>query len=260
MTYFATAQDGVRIAYEIAGEGKRTIVLVHGFASDRVQNWRAPGWYETLTGAGLSIVALDCRGHGESGKPHDPGFYGHEKMAEDVIAVMDDAAIGEAVLMGYSMGGYIAMSLLLRHPERFTKVIIGGVGASYLDVNAAEQGTNNPERRAMIADALLTDDLESITNRTAREFRIFAEQAGKDREALAACMRGNRDAFTKEELGRSTRSVLVVCGENDALTGPPGPLAAAFADGRAVIVPRRDHMTAVGDKVYKQAVLDFLGR
>jgi hypothetical protein len=41
------------------------------------------------------------------------------------------------------------------------------------------------------------------------------------------------------------------------LTGPPGPLAAAFADGRAVTVPNRDHMTAVGDKVYKAAVLDF---
>jgi hypothetical protein len=51
--------------------------------------------------------------------------------------------------------------------------------------------------------------------------------------------------------------VLVVCGETDDLTGPPEPLAAAFADGRAVMVPRRDHMTTVGDKVYKQAVLKF---
>jgi pimeloyl-ACP methyl ester carboxylesterase len=258
MTQFATAPDGVRIAYEIAGEGEKPIVLVHGFASDRVQNWRAPGWYETLNGAGYKVIAPDCRGHGESGKPHDPSFYGHEKMAGDVIAVMDAAGLGEAVLMGYSMGGYIGMSLLLRHAERFSKLIIGGVGASYLDVGAAEQGTNDPSRRAMIADALVTDDLASITNRTAREFRIFAEQAGKDRIALAACMRGNRDAFSAADLARSTRPVLVVCGENDLLTGPPGPLAAAFADGRAVIVPRRDHMTTVGDKLYKRAVLDFL--
>jgi hypothetical protein len=51
--------------------------------------------------------------------------------------------------------------------------------------------------------------------------------------------------------------VLVACGEKDVLTGSPDPLAAAFADGRAVTVPKRDHMTTVGDKVYKQAVLDF---
>jgi len=50
----------------------------------------------------------------------------------------------------------------------------------------------------------------------------------------------------------------VVCGEKDDLTGAPEGLAAAFADGRAVTVPGRDHMSAVGDKVYKQAVLEFL--
>ncbi len=42
------------------------------------------------------------------------------------------------------------------------------------------------------------------------------------------------------------------------MTGNPGPLAAAFPNGRAVVVPRRDHMTTVGDKLYKEAVLDFL--
>jgi hypothetical protein len=49
-----------------------------------------------------------------------------------------------------------------------------------------------------------------------------------------------------------------VCGENDLMTGAPDGLASAFASGRAVTVPKRDHMTAVGDKVYKQAVLEFL--
>jgi pimeloyl-ACP methyl ester carboxylesterase len=258
MTTFATAPDRVRVAYEIAGEGPQTVVLVHGFASDRVQNWRAPGWYQTLNGAGLRVVALDCRGHGESDKPHAPKFYGHDKMAGDVIAVMDDAGIGEAVLMGYSMGGYIAMSLLLHHPERFSKVIVAGVGASYLDVAAANEGTNDPSRRAAIADALTVADPATITNVTARNFRLFADQPGKDRLALAACMRGNRDSFTVEQLGTSTRPVLVVCGEKDDLTGPPGPLAAAFADGRAVTVPDRDHMTTVGDKRYKAAVVEFL--
>ncbi len=258
MPLYATAPDGVRIAYEIAGDGARTIVLVHGFASDRVQNWKAPGWYGVLNGAGYRVVALDNRGHGESGKPHDPQMYGHMKMADDVIAVMDAAGAGAAARMGYSMGGYIAMSLLLRHPERFTRVIIGGVGASYLDMAAAAHSTASAARRAMIADGLEAEDPSAITDRTVREFRAFADQGGKDRIALAACMRGNRDSFTAVELAKSTRPVLVVCGETDALTGPPGPLAAAFADGRAVVVAKRDHMLTVGDKVYKEAVLDFL--
>lgn len=257
MTKFAQGNDGVRIAYEVVGDGE-PVVLVHGFASDRVQNWRGPGWYKTLTDGGYRVVALDCRGHGESDKPHDPKFYGHATMAQDVMTVMSDAGVGHAFLMGYSMGGYIGMSLLMTRPECFRKVVIAGVGASYLDLNAAEAAVADPERRTMISDALVADDVSSIKNDTARNFRLFADQPGKDRLALAACMRGDRNVFSREQLGRSKLPVLVVCGENDVLTGSPGPLAAAFADGRAVTVPNRDHMTAVGDKVYKQAVLNFL--
>src|SRR6202012_395423 len=139
--------------------------------------------------------------------------------------------------MGYSMGGYISTSLLLRHPERFTKVVIAGVGASYLDINAAEGAVADPQRRSAVADALLVDDPSTITSKTARDFRAFAEQAGKDRRALAACMRGSRAGFTREQLAASRRPGLVVGGEKDVLTGPPGPLAAAFANGRAVTVP-----------------------
>ena len=84
MTQFAMATDGVRIAYETVGDGE-PIVLVHGFASDRKQNWKDVGWYETLTGAGYRVVALDFRGHGESDRPHDDRFYG-DKMLGDVLA------------------------------------------------------------------------------------------------------------------------------------------------------------------------------
>jgi pimeloyl-ACP methyl ester carboxylesterase len=257
MTQFATAPDGVKIAYEVAGQGT-PILLIHGFASDRVQNWRGAMWYDTLTRAGYRVIALDNRGHGESDKPHDVKFYGHEAMANDALAVMNAVGITRTLLMGYSMGGYISMSLVMNHPEMFPKVVIAGVGASYLDINAAEGAVADPERRGIIADALEATDPSTITDRTAREFRAFADQAGKDRIALAACMRGNRDVFSKAELGRIQNPVLVVCGENDLLTGPPGPLAAAFAHGRAVTVPKRDHMTTVGDKLYKQAVLEFL--
>jgi pimeloyl-ACP methyl ester carboxylesterase len=256
MPQFTTAPDGVKIAYEISGEG-RPVILVHGFASDRVQNWQTPGWYQTLNGGGYKVIAMDNRGHGESDKPHDAKSYGHDTMANDVLAVMKAADVSKTLLMGYSMGGYISMALAVTHPELFEKVVIAGVGASYLDLNAAEAAVADPERRAMIADALLVEDASTITSRTARDFRAFADQAGKDRIALAACMRGNRDVFSREELKKVMLPVLVVCGEKDVLTGSPDPLAAAFGKGRAVTVPNRDHMTAVGDKVYKRAVVEF---
>lgn len=259
MTQFATAKDGVRLAYEIVGDGTDAIVLVHGFGSSRTQNWRDPSWYDTLARAGYGIVAMDCRGHGESDKPHATPGYGHDEMANDVLAVMNDAGIESAFVMGYSMGGFITIHLLMSHPERVKKLIIGGVGASYLDsAENARDRVADPAVRTQIADALTVADPSTITNPTARAFRAFADQPGKDRLALAACMRAPTKNLPREVLARSTRPVLVVCGEKDDLTGGPDALAAAFADGRAVTVPNRDHMTAVGDKVYKRAVLDFL--
>jgi pimeloyl-ACP methyl ester carboxylesterase len=249
LTEFASCRDGTRIAFEVVGEGA-PVLLIHGFAASRVQNWKNPGWYETLTRAGYQVIAMDCRGHGESGKPHDPAAYDHDLMAADAAAVIRATASAPVFLMGYSMGGFISVRLLLDHPELLRKVVIGGVGETYLH--------GQLEQRGAIAEALVEPDKDAITDPTAKAFRIFAEQAGKDLLALAACMRGNRKSYSASDLARSTRPVLVVCGENDTLTGPPGPLAAAFADGRAVTVERRDHMTTVGDKVYKQAVLEFL--
>jgi pimeloyl-ACP methyl ester carboxylesterase len=170
-------------------------------------------------------------------------------MAEDIVAVMDAGGAGDAFLMGYSMGGFLSMHVLMDHPDLLRKLVIGGVGATYL-------GTAFGSREA-IAQALLEPDKNKITDPVQKSFREFAEQSGKDIQALAACMRGKRHQFTGAELSQSQRPVLVVCGEKDALTGPPDPLATAFADGRAVTVPKRDHMTTVGDKVFKQAVLEF---
>jgi pimeloyl-ACP methyl ester carboxylesterase len=259
MTQFATTKDGVRLAYETVGDGVETIFLVHGFGSSRHQNWRDPSWYETLTKAGYCVVAMDCRGHGESDKPHTTPGYGHDEMANDVLAVLDDADIANAFVMGYSMGGFIAIHLLLNHPERVKKLVVGGVGASYLEpATGSRDRVADPAVRAEIAEALAVADASAITNPTAKAFRAFADQPGKDRLALAACMRAPTRNLPREILARSTRPVLVVCGEKDDLTGRPNALAAAFADGRAVTVPNRDHMTTVGDKVYKQAVVDFL--
>ena len=259
MTQFAIASDGIRLAYEIVGDGAETIVLVHGFGSSRRQNWKDPSWYDTLTMAGYCVLAMDCRGHGESDKPHAMPGYGHDEMSNDVVAVMDDADVGSAFVMGYSMGGFITIHLLLNYAERVKKLVIGGVGASYLEsATGSRDRVADPAVRAEIADALTVADPSTITDPTARAFRAFADQPSKDRLALAACMRAPTRNLPREILARSTRPVLVVCGEKDDLTGGPDALAHAFADGRAVTVPHRDHMTAVGDKVYKQAVLDFL--
>jgi pimeloyl-ACP methyl ester carboxylesterase len=258
MTEFAVASDGVKLAYERLRARKANtappVVLVHGFGSSRTQNWKSTGWYETLTEAGLSLVAMDCRGHGDSDKPHDEASYGHARMAEDVAMVMDAAGLTTASLLGYSMGGFIALRLAAASPERLSRLVLGGVGEFYL------RGPRiaNEDSRARLSEALLTEDKHSITDKRGRMFRDFADQPGKDRFALAACMRAMSPPLPMDVLAQIGQPVLVVCGEVDEIAGPPGPLAAAFPQGRAVTIPGRDHMSAVGDRKTRQAVVDFL--
>jgi len=246
---FTNTKDSVRIAYTVAGEGK-PLVLVHGYGSSRVQNWGSTGWIDRLAQNGFRIVSFDCRGHGHSAKPHDPAAYG-DHMLDDITAVMDATSTPLADLVGYSMGAQLSIRYMMLHPERVRRVAVGGVGELYFKERAAWRET--------IAEAMLIADPKLIEDPIPARFRAFADQRGKDRFALSACMRSPRHFYKPEDLKAATRPVLVVAGENDDLAGSPFPLAKAFPDGRAVVLPSRDHMTAVGDPGFKRAVLEFLG-
>ncbi len=254
---WVTADDGVRLGFERlapSGTRPRPVLLVHGFGSSRVQNWKSTGWFAALTAAGYALLAMDCRGHGLSDKPHEEQFYGHERMAKDVLVVMDAAGIAECDLVGYSMGGFIGIRLAAAAPQRLTRLCLGGVGEHYL--TGAKISSEGPRR--MLSAALLVEDKSTITDPRGRMFRDFADQPGKDRIALAACMRAMSPGLPRDQLARIQNPILVVCGEKDEISGPPAPLAGAFPHGVAASVPGRDHMSAVGDPRTRQAVLDFL--
>ena len=248
MTEFVTAPDGVRIAFEVVGEGA-PVVLVHGFGSDRKQNWRAPGWYETLAKAGRSVVALDCRGHGESDKPHDTAAYDEGTMVEDIEQVMRATGVTQATIMGYSMGGSLTLQVCHRFPMQVSRAVVGGVGKAYF--------TRDQAWRVSIGDGILAET-DAALSPVQKMFRGFARQRDKDALALAACMRSQRTPLSRDELAAIATPTLVVCGETDDVSGPAAPLASALDNARAVTVPKRDHMLTVGDKLYKQAVVGFL--
>ena len=100
--------------------------------------------------------------------------------------------------------------------------------------------------------------MEMVTDPQARAFRIFAERTGADLAALAACIRASRQKISVAELGQITCPALVAAGTEDDIAGAIGPLVSALPAGEALPIPRRDHMRAVGDKVYKSGVLQFL--
>jgi len=242
--------DEVEIAYLDEGAGE-PIVLVHGFASNRQVNWGNPGWVETLTGAGRRVIALDNRGHGASSKLYDPALYHSAMMAEDVRALLDHLNIERADVMGYSMGARIAAFLTVNHPARVRSVVLGGLGIRLV------KGVG---LSSTIAEALESRSLADVRDPTGRSFRSFAEQTKSDLKALAACMRGSRQTLPREQVAGIRVPVLVAVGTEDKVAGSAQELAALIPGARALDIPDRDHMLAVGDKMFKAGVLDFLNQ
>ncbi len=240
----------VEIAYIDEGSGD-PIVLVHGFASTKDVNWVATSWVTTLTRAGRRVIALDNRGHGQSSKLYDPADYHTGKMADDVRALLDHLRIERADVMGYSMGARITAWLTVTHPERVRSAVLGGLGVRLVS------GVGLPES---IADALEAPSLDDVTDAQGRTFRAFADQTKSDRRALAACIRGTRQVLSREQVGAIGIPVLVAVGTKDDVAGSAHELAALIPGAEALDIPGRDHMLAVGDKVYKAGVLAFLDR
>jgi pimeloyl-ACP methyl ester carboxylesterase len=246
MPHFSNA--GVDIAFLDSGEGD-PIVLVHGFASNKEINWVGPGWVTTLTRAGRRVIALDNRGHGASAKLYDPAAYHSAVMAEDVRALLDHLGLQRADVMGYSMGARIAAFLALAHPDKVRSAVLGGLGIRLVE------GVGLPDT---IADALEAPSLAEVSDPTAYMFRAFAEQTKSDLRALAACLRGSRQTLSRAEVGRIAVPLLVAVGSEDPIAGSPAELAALIPGAKALTIPGRDHMLAVGDKTFKSAVLAFL--
>jgi pimeloyl-ACP methyl ester carboxylesterase len=240
----------VEIAYLDEGEGE-PILLVHGFASTKNVNWVYPTWVSELKKNGRRVIALDNRGHGDSSKLYDAEQYHISIMAGDVAALMDHLRIEAADIMGYSLGARIMAWLAQSQPQRVRSAIFGGLGMGLIEGGGPGE---------TVAKALEAPSLEDVTDPVGRTFRAFADQTRSDRRALAACLRGSRRTITRDDAAGIKVPVLIAVGTKDEIAGSAVALGKIIPGAKVLDIPNRDHMRAVGDKVYKTGVLDFLSR
>ncbi|HYL08504.1 MAG TPA: alpha/beta fold hydrolase [Candidatus Udaeobacter sp.] len=238
--------DGVRLHYEVHGpEHGTSIVLVHGFASDYRLNWVGTRWQETLTAAGFRVIGLDCRGHGHSDKPHEEAAYRVGVMASDVVRLLDHLDVSTAHYLGYSMGSRIGLEVIVEHPARVNRAVLGGIG-----------GAGAIDHSAEIAHAFRigepTDDPVAQTF-----YRFAAARPSNDLQALAACIAGLRPVADARRLGAISTPVLIVVGHNDELARSAPELIELIPTARLVEIPGRDHMSAVTAREFKRAALEF---
>jgi pimeloyl-ACP methyl ester carboxylesterase len=172
-------------------------------------------------------------------------------MASDIAALMDHLKLDRADIMGYSLGSRMTANLARIEPHRFRSAILGGIGIGLIE--GGGPGEN-------VAKALEADSLDEVSDPVGRTFRAFADQTRSDRKALAACLRGSRRLMTKQEAAEIAVPVLIAVGTADEIAGSAHALGEIIPGSEVLDIPRRDHMRAVGDKVYKEGVLDFLSR
>jgi pimeloyl-ACP methyl ester carboxylesterase/uncharacterized protein YndB with AHSA1/START domain len=255
--------NGVRIRYVEAGQGE-PVILVHGFTNRIEDQWIDTGVMPTLAKK-FRVIAFDARGHGKSGKPHDPKQYGPE-MGLDVIRLMDHLGIRRAHIVGYSMGAHIIAQLVTTHPERFVTMTLGGA-------TGRRNWTEEDDRRAEAEAAELDQGMlrsqiirlsppgqappgeEEIRKRSAERL------AGQDAHALAAVRRSNRDQVVTEA------QMAVVKVQTLGIVGTADPYLKDFVQLKAVMpalvrmvsIPGATHATAVRKDDFVVAVQYFLG-
>ncbi len=253
--------DGVKIHYTVEGEGT-PVLLIHGFAANAQVQWGAPGVIKDLA-KDFQVIAIDNRGHGRSGKPHEVDKYGIQ-MVEDAVRLLDEMKIEKAHVVGYSMGGFITNKLIATHPERLITATLGGAGWAQAD----------DERMTFLKT--LADSLDAgngigplILELTPANRPKPTEQqiAGvnqmlmltNDQKALAAVIRGMPGlAVTEEQLKANKVPTLSLIGEIDPLKLGVDELEKRMKNLKVVVIEGADHMTAFTNPVFKTELRDFL--
>jgi pimeloyl-ACP methyl ester carboxylesterase len=247
--------DNLKIYYETGGEGD-PVILVHGWGSSINHNWVNTGWFETLK-ARRRVVSLDVRGHGESDKPHDQAIYSYARMSRDVLHVMDHLGIAKADFMGYSMGSFMGVSLLGHARERFSSMILGGIG---------DETDQSLAALPKIVAGLRAKEGSQITDPVSSGYRAYARADKRnDLEALAlSALQMWPEGFPLQLGGAGLADVdipiLIVNGANDhPYIDTVHRLVSAIPGARLVVIPDRDHLGVVTDPRFKEEALAFLG-
>lgn len=205
MPMFATSIDGTHIAYEVMGTGD-PVVLLHGFTDSR-HSWREAGHADALVAAGRQVILTDCRGHGDSGKPHDPAAYGAKQRVADMLAVLDQLDIRRADLIGYSMGGVIALMAALQMPGRVGALAVIGAHPFAQDMDRVREalfdgiegwinlieshGTRLP---APVKERMLANDITALRACIARD-RPDSSSLLTELRAPVLAVAGTRDPY-----------------------------------------------------------------
>ena len=263
-----TTDDGVELATKVtmSVEDSPVLILVHGFGGAKEDF----ADHVAALAQEHRVVVFDLRGHGESGSPTSADAYSLDRLAQDTLAVADALGVNSFRLLGHSMGGMVAIRLVLQEPPRVDALVLMDTAAGpppTLDPDLVRVGAEVAVRDGMPTLRILLDELDPLGSeayqRVVRERPGFEEYARHKWSTLSPVMWSELavEIATQRDLLPSLAAVtcptLVIVGEQDqAFIEPSFALADTIADARLVVVPDAGHSPQFENPVVWFAAVD----
>ncbi|HHS9596449.1 TPA: alpha/beta fold hydrolase [Raoultella planticola] len=235
--------DGARIWYTVCGDGP-AVILLHG-GLGHSGNWS----YQAvrLVEEGYRVVLIDSRGHGRSTRDQRP--YTYERMASDVLAVMNKLALDKARFIGWSDGACTALIFAARHPQRTTGVLFF---ACNMDPSGTKEFQSDPT-------------IERCFSRHRQDYMALSPTpAGFDQFVAAVTeMMSTQPNYSANDLKKIKVPVNVVLGEHDEFIKPEHAiyLAATLPNATLTILPGVSHFAPLQQPgLFNAEMLKFLVR
>ncbi|MEO6397748.1 MAG: alpha/beta fold hydrolase [Tepidiformaceae bacterium] len=197
-------RDGVKIYYEVHGEGK-PILLSHGYSATS-QMWQ--GQVDAFPG--YKVIAWDMRGHGQTDSPDDPSLYSEAHTVADMAAILSECGEDSAVIGGLSLGGYMSLAFNVAHPEMVRALLLFDTGPGYKNATARVGWNETSEKRAV---AFETRGFGAMGG--SAEVRVSSHRSADGLARAARGMLSQFDARIIESLPNITVPTLVLVGAND---------------------------------------------
>ena len=265
----SAAPSGHQYSIDIAGAGA-PLLLLHGFSGDGA-SWRH---LAAALSNDFRLIALDILGHGRSDAPADRASYRFPAVAADIINLLEQLEVDETHLLGYSMGGRLALYLALQTPARFRSLILEGASPGLADAAEREQRRLRDEALADLIEARgiawFADywgrlPLWDTQANLARELTAAQrhQRLRNDPGGLAKCLRGmgaGAQPSLWRGLPRLTLPTLLIVGELDEkFRRINETMAEAIPHAQLAIIPSAGHNTHLeSPSAFTGAVRSFL--
>ena len=243
-------RDDISIHFEVHGSGP-TVLLTNGFSgTTRTFSVQAEAMADNY-----QVVLWDMRGHGQTECPDDQSAYGQDITVADMVAILDELEIDQAIIAGHSLGGFISLRFNVMHSDRVRALILQGCGPGYRSDTSRTKWNERVDGRAR---TILDEGYKALGG--AAEVPVSLQRSSQELAYAAKGILAQVDAKVIDSLPQISVPTLVIIGEGDDyyLQGS-NYMASRIPNADHIVVPNAGHGVNVDQPdIVNKSIAEFL--